>query len=113
VRPYTNILTVDREQMLGDDVRKYTMLVDISKAERTDPAAYAAFTSFWGSDVGEGETIDTTPVNMTVWVTDTGIVHQVESKSSFEDSLYRLTIVEFSTSAAYSPEVPTDFIDEG
>jgi hypothetical protein len=113
-RRFTDIIDVDRESMLGDEVRKFTTQVDVVRMAREDPRATAQFEVFWGIGATSADDTDPAtaglPVNVTVWVTDDGIVHQVESTSDFEDALYRITMVGFSAGDEYSPELPTDFV---
>ena len=112
-RPYVEVIDVDREELLGDEVRKFTTHVDVIEMGRENPRAAQRFEEFWGvgatADDDPNPATADLPIGIIIWVTDEGIVHKVESKSDIDDSFFQVVFVNSSTSDEYSPELPTDF----
>lgn len=106
---FVDITSVERTEMLGDDVRHFSVLVDIDAMANQNPSALTDLERFW--DVLDVDEFDsTTGLAVEFWTTDEGLIHQVRSQGAPGLGSYLLTF-ESGSDAAFDATFPTDFVD--
>ncbi len=112
-RRWVDVDSVERTDMLGDEVRHFTVQVDIHEMRRAQNGALEDFQQFW-SDIDLDQFDALTVLELEFWVTDEGMVHQVRSAPgvALGEGSYVLTIDSASVDAPFDAELPTEFVDE-
>ncbi len=108
-RDYTTLIATQDTTMLERSVTRYTTQVDVASLQRDAPGVMRQFEEFWGPTEAEVGAPSAAPLNVTVWADSDGVVYQVESKSDYTASIYRLTFIEVSDTEPFTPAFP----DEG
>ena len=106
---FTDITSVERTEMLGEDVRHFTVLVDINAMDAQSSNALTQLQQFWAVlDLNEFDA--STGLAIEFWTTDEGMVHKVRSQGTPGLGSYILTF-DSGSADPFDAAFPIEFID--